>query len=334
MIRAPAMTQPDPTLRIRPATPADGEAVAAMCAALGAAEGLGVPCRFTPEAFRRQGFDVDPAFACLIAELDGRPMGYALYYLDYDTDQMCRSVYLGDLYVESAARRRGIGRALMAAVAAAGRRQGARLMMWNVLRSNAPARRFYATVGEEIPDQIQSVVTGDAFGRLLAQEPPARGLTLRQGTADDCGQVERFLAELLADIGLPRKEGIAERLRADGFGAAPAFTIVMAEHTGAPAGYALFWPAYDTESAARGSWLSDLYVAPKARRHGVALQLMADLARRTAARGGRYLVWLVHEHNHGARAFYRRISQEWPEGIACICAEESFERLADEAIPG
>lgn len=331
MIRAPAMTQTDPTLCIRPATSADGEAVAAMCAALSAAEGLGIACSFTPEAFRRDGFGADPVFACLIAELDGRSMGYALYCLDYDTDRMCRSVYLVDLYVESAARRRGIGRVLMAATAAAGRRQGARLMMWNVLRSNAVARRFYATIGEEIADQIESAITGDDFGRLLAQDAPAKELTLRQGTAGDSEQVERFLGEMLTSIGLPRKPGVAERLRADGFGADPAFTIVMAELVGRPAGYALFWPTYDTESASRGGWLSDLYVAPEARRHGVALQLMAETARRTAARGGRYLVWLVHAHNTGARAFYRRIGQEWPDGIACICEEERFERLADEA---
>lgn len=332
MIRAPAMTQPEPTARIRPTTPADGEAVAAMCAALGAAEGQGITCHFTPDAFRRDGFGDDPAFACLIAELDGRPMGYALYCLDYDTDRMCRSVYLSDLYVESAARRRGVGRALMAAVAAAGRRQGARLMMWNVLRSNAPARRFYATVGEEIPDQIESVIAGDAFDRLLAQHPSGKELTLRTGAAEDCSQVERFLTDMLDDIGLPRKQDISQSLRADGFGAKPAFTFVMAELAGRPVGYALFWPTYDTETASRGGWLSDLFVAPEARRHGVALQLMAELARRTAARGGRYLVWLVHAHNHGARAFYRRIGEEWPEGIACICDEERFEKLADEAV--
>ena len=74
-----------------------------------------------------------------------------------------------------------------------------------------------------------------------------------------------------------------------------------------PAGYALFWPTYHTESAARGGWLSDLYMLPNARRHGIARRLMAEVAARTAAWGGRYLVWLVHAENERARAFYRTL---------------------------
>jgi len=325
------MPAPIPSFRLRPATPADAEPVAAMCAALSAAEGLGIASRFTPEVFRRDGFGPDPAFAGLIAEINGQPMGYALYCLDYDTDQMCRSLYLADLYVESAARGRGIGRALMAATAQAGRARGARLMMWNVLKSNLAARRFYATVGEEIDDQIESAATGDGFRRLLVWEPPEADLFLRPGRIDDCAQIERFQAALLAEIGLPPRPGATDLLRADAFGSDPALTIIMAERQGVPAGYALFWPTYDTESASRGGWLSDLYVAPEARRHGVALQLMAEVARHTADRGGRYLVWLVHASNHRARAFYRRIAEEWTDGIPCICAGERFAALANEA---
>src|SRR5215813_11316369 len=154
------------TFCLRPATPADGERVAAMCAALSAEEGLGATSQFTAAAFRRDGFGPMPAFACLIAEIDGAPVGYALHCQDYDTDRLCRSVYLADLYVEKAARGRGVGRALMAATAAAGRAQGARLMMWSVLRSNEPARRFYAMLGKEIDGQIEMVVARERFDRL------------------------------------------------------------------------------------------------------------------------------------------------------------------------
>src|SRR5215475_14312398 len=129
-----------------------------MCASLSAEEGLGVPSQLTAAAFRRDGFGGGAAFACLMAEIEGEPVGYALHCRDYDTDRLCRSVYLADLYVEKAARRLGVGRALMAATAQAGQAQGARLMMWSVLRSNEPARRFYATIGRELPDQVETVV--------------------------------------------------------------------------------------------------------------------------------------------------------------------------------
>lgn len=320
------------SFRIRPATPADGARVAAMCAGLSAAEGLGIASRFTAEAFRRDGFGPDPAFSCLIAEAEGEAIGYALHCRDYDTDHLCRSVYLADLYVETAARGRGIGRALMAAAARAGRAEGARLMMWGVLKSNQAARRFYATIGEEIDDQIETGAVGDRFSSLVTDTGASVGLALRTADAADVPLLARFLDAMLVDIGLPRRPDAAARFRADGFGRDPAFTAVIAERSGAPVGYALFWPTYDTESACRGGWLSDLYVVPEARGHGIARQLLAEAARRTAARDGRYLVWLVHASNHGARAFYRRFAEEWHDGLACVCAGERFDALADGAV--
>jgi GNAT superfamily N-acetyltransferase len=323
------MTPPTAPFRIRPAAPADGERVAAMCAALTVEEALGGASRFTAEAFCRDGFGLQPAFSCLIAEAAGQPVGYALYCDDYDTDHLCRSIHLADLYVETAARRRSIGRALMAAAARAGRERGARLMMWNVERTNLPARRFYATVGKEIDDQIETLALGAEFDRLVAAALPADGIALRIATAADCPLLAHLLNGLFAEIGLEQQLEAAARFSADGFGPNPAFTAVIAEHAGMPAGYALFWPTYHTESAARGGWLSDLYMVPKARRQGIARRLVAEVAARTAGWGGRYLVWLVDADNERARAFYRTLGTEWPNSIPCVCAGDRFQALAD-----
>jgi len=328
------MTPSIAPFRIRTAVPADGERVAAMCAGLSAAEATGNPSHFTAGIFRRDGFGPRPAFACLIAERDGQTMGYALYHDDYDTDRLCRSVYLADLYVETAARGRGIGRALMAAVAQAGRRRDARVMMWSVLKSNLAARRFYAGIGEEIDDQVETLATGPQFESLAAAALPADGVTLRTAAAADCPLLARFLGNMLAEIGLEHALEAAARFSADGFGTDPAFTAVIAEHAGVPAGYALFWPTYDTEWATRGGWLSDLYMLPQARRQGIARRLMAEVATRTAAWGGRYLAWLVHTDNTRARAFYRTFATEWPDGIPCICAGARFLELAQSASAG
>ena len=323
------MTAP---FRIRPAAPADGERVAAMCAALSAEEATGNASRFTAEAFRRDGFGPQPAFACLLAEVRGRTPGYALYHDDYDTDRLCRSVYLADLYVETAARGRGLGRALMAAVAQAGRRRDAEVMMWSVLKTNLAARRLYAGVGEEIDDQVETMAAGPQFDALAAAAVPVDGIALRTAAAADCPLLARFLGNMLAEIGLEQALEAAARFSADGFGTEPAFTAVIAEHAGVPAGYALFWQTYDTESAARGGWLSDLYMLPQARRHGIARRLMAEVAARTAAQRGHYLTWLVHTENTRARAFYRTLGTEWPDGIPCICAGEKFRALAASAV--
>ena len=326
------ISRPTARLDIRPATAADGERVAAMCTALSAAAGLGISPRFTSEDFRRDGFGVEPAFSCRIAEIEGEPMGYALYCHGYDAHHLSRILYLADIHVEAAARGHGVGRALMAAVAQAGRAAGARAVMWGVLNSNQRARRFYSGIGEELGDQIGTWVGGDTFRRLASATHPADGLALRTATAADCPLLERFLLALLSDIGLPPQAGAAGRLQAVGFGADPAFAAVIAERAGEPIGYALFWPTYDTEgSRLRGGWLADLYVAPAARRDGVALQLMAEVARRTSSRGGSYLRWLVPANNAPARAFFHRFAEEWHHGRVWICAGDRFDSLAQSA---
>jgi GNAT superfamily N-acetyltransferase len=109
---APVMTNRQ--FHIRAAVPQDGETMARLCAALSAHEGMPPPA-FTGEDFRRHGCGSGALFAGLIAEQDGRPVGYALHKRDYDTDRLERCVHLLDLFVENTARNGGIGRALMAA---------------------------------------------------------------------------------------------------------------------------------------------------------------------------------------------------------------------------
>jgi GNAT superfamily N-acetyltransferase len=165
----------------------------------------------------------------------------------------------------------------------------------------------------------------------VAAALPGDGIALRTATAPDCPLLAHFLNGLFVELGLEQQLEAAARFSADGFGPDPAFTAVIAEYVGVPAGYALFWPTYHAESAARGGWLSDLYMLPNARRHGIARHLIAEVARRTAAWGGRYLVWLVDADNERARAFYRTLSTEWPNSIPCVCAGERFHALADSA---
>ena len=79
------------------------------------------------------------AFARCSPKQDGRPVGYALFYPSYDTEHAARGLYLQDLYVVPEARRQGIGRALMAAVARACQADGGCYLFWNALERNARA---------------------------------------------------------------------------------------------------------------------------------------------------------------------------------------------------
>jgi GNAT superfamily N-acetyltransferase len=251
---------------------------------------------------------------------------------DYDTDRLCRSVYLSDLYVEKAARKRGIGRTLMAAVAQEGRSRGAQLMMWGVLRHNDMARNFYRTIGREQPELIGTYIAEPELSQLAVWDGAAPDINVRSAVAGDSALLAAWLHALLADIDEPPPPEDAEsRIRVDGFGRDPAFTVLIAERAGTPVGYTLYWPTYDTESAGRGFWLSDLYVAPDARRSNVGRILMAALARQAVALDAGFINWLVLERNHRARAFYRTVGREWHDGYTCLCDGENFTGLADGA---
>lgn len=158
-------------LNVRPARSADAEAVTRLAHDLSVAEG-GRPARFTAERFRRDGFGPNARFNAMVAELDGEIVGYAVYYPGYDTDTATPGVYLADLYVDVAARRHGVGRGLISAVAADCRAEGGRWMFWSVLRRNRRARRFYKTMAPELKDVIVCAAYGSIFDHLAEGSTP------------------------------------------------------------------------------------------------------------------------------------------------------------------
>jgi len=155
-------------ITVRRARPDDAELIARMARALSIADG-GRPSRFTAESYRRDGFGEDAAFSTMVAELDGYAVGYAVYYPGYDTDSATRGIYLADLYVDESRRRQGLGRALLAGLAAEARSDGARWMFWSVLKRNRGARRFYKKVAPELKDVIVCAAFGRRFDALADQ---------------------------------------------------------------------------------------------------------------------------------------------------------------------
>ena len=136
-----------PTTSIRPATPEDAAAVVRLVKALAVYEkepesvvGL------TEATFRAHGFGPRPYFEALLAELDGAPVGMALFFHNYSTWAGKPGIYVEDLFVEAHARGHGLGRALLVELARLALARGCARLDLSVLDWN-PTRDFYHRIG-------------------------------------------------------------------------------------------------------------------------------------------------------------------------------------------
>jgi GNAT superfamily N-acetyltransferase len=101
----------------------------------------------TEETLRGTLFGNPPAAQVVIAEEDGRPAGFALYFFNYSTFLAKPGLYLEDLFVKPEFRERGIGKALLLHLAKIANARGCGRMEWSVLDWNQPAIEFYEKIG-------------------------------------------------------------------------------------------------------------------------------------------------------------------------------------------
>jgi len=154
-------------VRVRPARRADAAVLAEMANDLNDHVGIhGRP--FTPERILADGFGPQPAFTPLVAELDGTVVGYVFFTVGYNTDVAARTMWLHDIFVVPAARGRGVGYALMAAVAAATVGAGCVSLDWGVHSANAGALEFYRRLGAGGLDVRIMGVAGERLQALAA----------------------------------------------------------------------------------------------------------------------------------------------------------------------
>ncbi|MGI9522668.1 MAG: GNAT family N-acetyltransferase [Hyphomicrobiaceae bacterium] len=153
-------------LVIRRARPTDVAEIAAMSSAFRRARNE-PPDFLNAEAVLRDGFGPHPEFEIFLAVANGEISGYALFYNAYETAYAARGLYLSDLFVKDAARRRGIGRALVAAVTAESRRRSRTFVWWVALAENGEAHAFYRSLRVNRADVIAYAATPfDAFESL------------------------------------------------------------------------------------------------------------------------------------------------------------------------
>ncbi len=158
-------------MTIRTATEADVPQILTFIRALAAYEREPDAVTATEAGLLHDGFGPNPFYQCLMAEQDGRPAGFALFFFNYSTWKGCPGIYLEDIFVQPEFRGLGIGKALLQQVAAVAVQKGCPRLQWEVLDWNTPAIDFYRAMGAEFLDEWRNVrVSGDALQRLAAVE--------------------------------------------------------------------------------------------------------------------------------------------------------------------
>ena len=152
---------------LRAATPGDAATIHALVLELARYEKLEGEVQSTPAMLAEALFGVAPRVFCDIAEVDGAPAGLALWFYDFTTFRGRHGIYLEDLFVRPAFRGRGLGRSLIARLAARCVAEGLPRLSWAVLDWNEPAIAFYRAQGAVLLDGWTGCrLTGEALMRL------------------------------------------------------------------------------------------------------------------------------------------------------------------------
>jgi GNAT superfamily N-acetyltransferase len=152
---------------IRPAALADAALILSFVRDLAEYEKLLHAVEATQAHIEAALFGEHPKAFCDIAEIDGEPVGFALWFYNFSTFVGRHGIYLEDLFVRPAARGSGAGKALLANLARRCVTENLGRLEWAVLDWNAPSIAFYDSLGAAAMDEwIVRRMTGEALERL------------------------------------------------------------------------------------------------------------------------------------------------------------------------
>ena len=157
-------------LTIRTSIADDAGIIAQFIRDLADYEKLAHEAKASASDIARDLFGPNPKVFCEIAEWDGKPVGFALWFYTYSTFQGQHGIWLEDLYVDPNLRGKGIGKALLIYLAQRCVREGLGRFEWWVLDWNEPSIEFYTSQGGIMQDEWTKVrVDGEALAALARQ---------------------------------------------------------------------------------------------------------------------------------------------------------------------
>jgi GNAT superfamily N-acetyltransferase len=159
----------DGSLAIRPARPGEASLVFQFVRELAEYEKLEHEVQATEAMIDAALFGEQPRVFCDIAEWDGEPVGFAVWFLNFSTFSGRPGIYLEDIFVRPAFRGRGVGKALMVHLARKCVENGWARLQWSVLDWNTPSIEFYKSLGAELMDEWTVCRVGGQALTALAQ---------------------------------------------------------------------------------------------------------------------------------------------------------------------
>ena len=158
------------SVTVRVASPADAPLILQFIRDLAEYERLLHEVEVTEADLRRDLFGENPRCYCDIAENDGQPVGFALWFYNYSTFRGQAGIYLEDLFVEPGARGAGAGKALLSRLAQRCVDADLGRLEWSVLNWNAPSIAFYDSLGAVAKDDwTVRRLDGEALVRLAGR---------------------------------------------------------------------------------------------------------------------------------------------------------------------
>ena len=157
-------------MKIRLAQPADAEDIHRLIYELAVYEKAPEEMVATIDQINTSLFNANPVAFCHVAEVDGKVVGIALWFLNYSTWLGKAGIYLEDLFVQSEYRGHGIGKGFMQTLAALCVERGYERFQWWVLDWNKPSIDFYESLGAVPMDEWTVFrLSGDALKKFASE---------------------------------------------------------------------------------------------------------------------------------------------------------------------
>ncbi len=141
------------SFNIRQATPQDCGLILQFIKELAEYEKLSQEVVATEQTLKKSFFETDGGPKCLLADVDGVPVGFAIYFYNFSSFLSQQGIYLEDLFVRPAYRGKSYGKTLLLELVKIAKEKNLGRVEWAVLDWNTPAIEFYKQLGAKPMDE-------------------------------------------------------------------------------------------------------------------------------------------------------------------------------------